>query len=507
MKRIRYLSLLMLLLGSISAWGQDDFNPSSPPEPGQPPMKLEVTVMPGDAGSVSGTGRYVEGTQVSLRAYTNTGFRFVCWTNSSGEELSTSASFTYTKGAGHERLTANYVFDPTNPTEPDDPANIMYYQLQLTATEGGSVSGGGRYLANKQVTLRAYPESTFDFVGWYDAATGDELSTSQSFSYTTTAKHRVIEARFQFNPDSPAEPSEPVLSRTVTATATEGGTTNFSSQRVLIGTSISFNAYANTGYDFLGWYLNGELYTQLKSFSYTVTDSYYQNFEARFEFNPDSPSEPGMPVTVKHSFYLMNAVTKPGAVVKFPLYLSSVKTLRDMTFQLEFPEELTPDFTQVEMSEKVKGYNVSFTKQDEKNYIFTLKDGVAPAGNAALLVFTVNVADDILTGLDYPVKINLVEVTEEDGTVVTASTRNGRFSVYKNGDANGDNSVSITDAVTVVNYILGNPIDEFIDVAANTNDDDDISIADVVGVVNIILDDGSSSAPQLTATEKGMEPD
>lgn len=481
MKRIRYLSLLMLLLGSVSLWGQDDFNPSSPPEPGQPPMKLEVTVAPSGAGSVSGTGRYAAGTQVSLHAYVNTGFRFVNWTNSNGEELSTSTSFTYTKGEGHERLTANYVFDPTNPSEPDDPANIMYYQLQLTTTDGGSVSGGGRYLANKQVWLYAYPNDKFEFVGWYDVATGEELSTNRNFEYTTTAKHRVLEARFNFNPDSPAEPSEPVLRRTVTATASEGGTTSLSSQRVLIGESIYIYANANSGYEFEGWYLNGELYTRLSNFTYTVTDSYYQNFEARFTFNPSNPSEPGMPTTKKHSFYIMNKVTKPGTTVKFPIYLSTVKVLKDMTFQLEFPEELTPDFTQVEMSERAVGYNISYTKVDERNYIFTLKDGQVPVGNAALLVFTIQIADDIVTALDYPVKINLVEVTEEDGTVVTASTRNGRLSVYKNGDTNGDDDVDALDASLILQYVahqFGDENADFIKETANTNNGEGVDALD-----------------------------
>ena len=317
MKRIRYLSLLMLLLGSISLWGQDDFNPSNPPEPGQPPMKLDITVSPSDAGSVSGGGRYAAGTQVTLRAYTNTGFRFINWTNIAGEELSTATTFVYTKQEGHERLTANYEFDPSNPNDPADPATIMYYQLQLNATEGGSVSGGGRYLANQQINLRAYPDSKFDFVGWFDEA-GECISTSTYFTYTTTAKHRVLEARFEFNPDSPSEPSQPVLSRTVMATATEGGTTNFSSQRALIGSSISLTTYANTGYDFVGWYLNGELYTALRSFSYTVTDSYDQNFEARFEFNPSNPDEPSMPTTTKHSFYIMNKVV-PGTIGRHAL--------------------------------------------------------------------------------------------------------------------------------------------------------------------------------------------
>ena len=481
-KKIRYLTmLLVLLIGSTGGWAQEPFNPSDPPEPGQPPMKLEVKVSPAEAGSVSGANRYAEGTQVNLRAYVNTGFRFVSWTDSDGNVLSTSTSYTHTKRAGHEKLTAIYVFDPSNPAEPDDPANIMYYQLQVNSTEGGSAYGGGRYLAGKSITLSANADSKFDFVGWYDDASGDLLSSQRSFSYTTTAKHRSITARFLFNPDSPEEPSEPVLRRTVTATPTEGGTTNFSSQYVLIGTSINFSASANSGYDFDGWFLNGELYTALRNFSYTVTDSYYQNFEARFTFNPDSPNEPGMPTTTKHAIFLMNRVTKPSSTLKYPIYLSSVRTLKDMTFQLEFPEELTPDFTQVEMSERAVGYSVSYTKVDEKNYIFTLTGGTVPAGNAALLVFTINVSNDIITCLDYPVKINLVEVTEEDNTVTTASTRNGRISVYKNGDANGDNVVDALDASLILQYVahkFGDDNKDFIKEAADTNNGEEVDALD-----------------------------
>jgi hypothetical protein len=231
-----------------------------------------------------------------------------------------------------------------------------------------------------------------------------------------------------------------------------------------------------------------------------VTDSYNQNFEARFVFNPDSPGEPVMPVVAKHSFYLMNKVTKPGSTVKYPIYLSAIRPLKDMTFQLEFPEVLTPDFETVEMSDRAVGYSVSYSKQDEKNYIFTLTGGSVPVGNAALLVFTINVADDIATAQDYPVKINLVEVTEEDETVTTASTRNGRISVYKNGDANGDDVVSIIDAVLVVDKILGQPSEDFIEEAANVNDDERISIIDAVGVVDIILGDnngGSDARPAM----------
>ena len=61
------------------------------------------------------------------------------------------------------------------------------------------------------------------------------------------------------------------------------------------------------------------------------------------------------------------------------------------------------------------------------------------------------------------------------------------------GDANGDGKVTITDAVAIVNYILGNASANFNINAANVNGDVDdegnpkITITDAVGVVNIIL--------------------
>ncbi len=498
MKRIRYLTLLVLLMvGSISLWAQDDsFNPADPPEPEQPAMRLALSVTPSEAGSASGSGRYAPGKKVSLRAYGNTGFRFVKWTNEAGETVSTQQNFTYTKQEGHEKLTANFVFDPDAPADPAEPATIMYFKLSLTATEGGSVSGGGSYLADKQVTLRAYCDSGFDFDGWYDAD-GNKLSSSTTFNYTTTSRHTMLTGRFVFNPSNPAEPSEPTLKpkHNLTATCTEGGSISWTTQRLQEGQSITLTAYTNDGYSFLGWYLNGVLYTKLTQFSYTVTTESVQNFEARWEFTPDSPAEPGMPSTTKHAFFLMNKVTTPGATVKFPIYLSSVKQLTDMTFQLEFPELLTPDFASVEMSERATGYGVSYTKEDATNYVFTLTGGSVPVGNAALLVFTIHVAEDIPTAQNYQVKINQVSVTEDGGGQVTASTRNGRISVYKNGDANGDDVVDIVDVTSIISNILGNTPDTFIREVANTNDDEDIDVVDVTSTIGIIL---GGSAVQST---------
>jgi hypothetical protein len=75
------------------------------------------------------------------------------------------------------------------------------------------------------------------------------------------------------------------------------------------------------------------------------------------------------------------------------------------------------------------------------------------------------------------------------------------------GDANNDGKVTITDAVAIVNKILGNPSVDFNVVAADINDDGDITITDAVGVVNIILNNGSSAAPLLISNIEEIEPE
>ena len=58
------------------------------------------------------------------------------------------------------------------------------------------------------------------------------------------------------------------------------------------------------------------------------------------------------------------------------------------------------------------------------------------------------------------------------------------------GDANDDKAVDVADVVAIVNKILGEPNDPFIEVAADVNGDGKIDVDDVVAVVNIILDGG-----------------
>lgn len=99
---------------------------------------------------------------------------------------------------------------------------------------------------------------------------GDVVSTSSRFSYVTQEKKETLTANFRFNPGSPGEPDEPIVRHRVKVECSEGGNFSGTSGLVLTGNSVSLRASANSGYEFLGWYMNGEFYTALPNFTFTM---------------------------------------------------------------------------------------------------------------------------------------------------------------------------------------------------------------------------------------------
>lgn len=515
MKRIRYLTLMLLaMLGTATARAQDDgFDPADPAEPGQIVAKSQLTVVasPVSGGSVSGGGKYASDTQVELNATAYSDYTFVSWTNASGTVVSTNSTFSYTKGAHNETLTANFEFTPNGPGEPGDINLNVKHWLYITAEEGGTVSSSARYKAGTNVTVNASPLYLYDFDGWF---TGDGilLTTATSYTLTMPAEDLQLQARFTYNPTDPSEPGEIKARHVLKLMTEEGGTVSADSYRLTEGESTTIRATASWGFEFAGWYKNGVLVTESPEFTYEM-GSQNVEFTARFSYNPDSPDEPQKIEEKKYAFYMMNIIGKPGNVVEFPVYLTTREEARDLTFQLSFPENLLPDLTAYTVSDAAAGYTVTFNDGEStdgrKSYVFNMTAGdmPLPVGNTSLLTFNVSIPDNIETAKGYQVTINQVSVADADGNSQTAGTRNGRISVYKNGDANGDDKVSIVDVVCVVNSILGNPSDDFIEEAANVNDDEGISIVDAVGVVNIILGDGDNDSRQEDKPVESPEPE
>lgn len=490
MKRIRYLSLLLMLFSSLTTWAQEDFNPASPAEPGQlfQYYKLTLVANPVEAASsLTGGGKYKAGTSVTLKTSPTTGWTFVNWTDKDGNVVTSP----YTTKAEAETLTANFKYTPSAPNEPGEIAQAVRYWLTIAAEEGGTVSGGGRYAPGTQNTVRASANTGYEFVGWYDSEGENCLSTNTSYKVTMVEGGLALLAKFKYFPDSPDEPSQIPINHRIYVSAEEGGTAYTSSSLLQEGETATLTAYTNSGYIFDGWYLNGVLYTTSEKFTYTMGSSSVR-FEARFKYNPASPKEPTPPTERHYIMYLMNIIGKPGDTVRFPIHLSSNAVASNMTFQLTFPTELVPtNINTPLLADAATGFELNVSdgsdaEEGQTAYVFTFSGSELPESDVALMTFDIKIPESQETGKGYPIYINQICITNTDESTETASARHGRVSVYKLGDSNGDNVVDIKDKINAIKYLLGDTPEVFIEEVGDVNDDKTITITDATMVDDLM---------------------
>ena len=194
MRLSRYIALLVVILTGIAARGQD-FNPSSPGEP-NPTYLLKVKADPVEAATVSGGGRYTVNRNVTVSATLSAAeWKLVNWTNSAGEVVNTSYSFTYKTLNSDQTLTAHFEKVETSMlTTKSDPASLF----NETTTE---------YKVGTSVNVSCGSYSYYSFVNWTDKD-GNVVSDSRSFTYVVTDVNQVLTAHYFFTPSSPSEPSE-----------------------------------------------------------------------------------------------------------------------------------------------------------------------------------------------------------------------------------------------------------------------------------------------------------
>ena len=126
--------------------------------------------------------------------------------------------------------------------------------VSVSATEGGTVTGGGKYITGDPVTLTAVPEEGYLFTGWYDGE-GNLIADSAEFSFTAD-KDLTLEARF-------AKTVALTLLSSRSGTAEGGGT-------VAAGSAVTISAQAVDA-PFEGWYLpDGTLVSSEAEYALTV---------------------------------------------------------------------------------------------------------------------------------------------------------------------------------------------------------------------------------------------
>ncbi|MBQ1733138.1 MAG: InlB B-repeat-containing protein, partial [Bacteroidales bacterium] len=215
--------------------------------------EITATANPTEGGSVTGTGTFNYGQQVSLSATPNEGYQFVNWTEN-GSTVYTNANYSFTATTSRT-LVANFQI------------NTYTISASVNPVAGGTVNGAGNYTHGQTVTLTATANVGYNFVNWTE--NGSAVSTDAEYSFTANAD-RTLVANFE------------VITYTITANAypVAGGTVS-GADTYTYGSSCTLTASANTGYQFVNWTgSDGSVVSSNASYSFTVTsdNTYQANF-------------------------------------------------------------------------------------------------------------------------------------------------------------------------------------------------------------------------------------
>lgn len=184
--------------------------------------------------------------------------------------------------------------------------------------------------------------------------------------------------------------------------------------------------------------------------------------------------------------------------------IDNYDAINGVQFDLEYPEGYQPFENNYTLGTKAAGMEMSVTQISDRTlrYIFySLSDNSIARGYGTLMNIRFKPIGGSISPGEYQFYTrNLTLGTEDmENQLWTWGCENCNYAYLfyvkdvLRGDANSDSSVTITDAVAIVNSILGNSYGAFEYAAADVNGDGEITISDAVGVVNIILNQGASA--------------
>ena len=156
----------------------------------------------------------------------------------------------------------------------------------------------------------------------------------------------------------------------------------------------------------------------------------------------------------------------------------------------------------VKLSDRYEDDNPSLSIEELGNgkYRFvciSMTNGVIEGTEGPLMSMNIQVPSDVTEG-SYTGKVENIVMTHADETKQKLDPVSFTFNVstYIKGDANCDLEIDVADVVSIVNYILERPSENFDAKAADVDEDGEIDVADAVKVVNMILAQVSNSTPR-----------
>lgn len=120
------------------------------------------------------------------------------------------------------------------------------YSVALSATAGGTASGGGVFAANTQITVTATPDSGYRFQGWTEG--GEQVSASSAYTFTVTGDCALV-AVFQPSDDGSGDDGPTTYPPRVEQPGEGGGPAAVSPARPERGDTVTVAPRPDEGYE------------------------------------------------------------------------------------------------------------------------------------------------------------------------------------------------------------------------------------------------------------------
>ena len=153
------------------------------------------------------------------------------------------------------------------------------------------------------------------------------------------------------------------------------------------------------------------------------------------------------------------------------------------------------DVSHTIMVEKLAEATSASAKRNRYRFVCLSSQNKVIKGDTGKLLEIALTTDAGMVPGDYDAKLDNVIFTQKDGTENDLLTVNFHITLTEApeiiwGDANGDGTITVSDIVSVINYIMLHPEGNFNEAAADANQNGEINISDVVEIVNIIMKSG-----------------
>ena len=201
--------------------------------------------------------------------------------------------------------------------------------------------------------------------------------------------------------------------------------------------------------------------------------------------------------------YINNATAITGGQMVLPVMMANKAAITACQFDLSLPTGVS--ISGYQLTGRKADQSISVKKQANGDYRVAILSSTSAAfsgSDGALANLTLDIAATAANG-SHTLAVKDIELTSTGGEAINPAdmTATMIISDVQMGDTNGDGKITITDAVAIVNYLLGNASPNFVYEASDVNGDNKTTITDAVAIVNIILSRSSSSTPKVTSLD------